>query len=148
MLVEWSTIIRREMEIKANSAKFRMQSNPTDWEQDTLLLSELFSFFSLFFLPFFFFHAENNIPLFFFFPYIFIYIFNTVDIYTDSSRSLKLLVYDDEISRTINVFRKSLATSQLIYYHIHLFFFLFFFFFFCFLNIITFSKLTPPTLDD
>ena len=55
MLVEWSTIIRREMEIKANSAKFRMQSNPTDWEQDTLLLSELFSFFSLFFLPFFFF---------------------------------------------------------------------------------------------
>lgn len=85
MLVEWSTIIRREMEIKANSAKFRMQSNPTDWEQDTLLLSELFSFFSLFFLPFFFSRREQYSSFFLFSIYIYIYIFNTVDIYMDSS---------------------------------------------------------------
>lgn len=74
MLVEWSTIIRREMEIKANSAKFRMQSNPTDWEQDTLLLSELFSFFSLFFLPFFFSRREQYSSFFLFSIYIYIYI--------------------------------------------------------------------------
>lgn len=147
MLVEWSTIIRREMEIKANSAKFRMQSNPTDWEQDTLLLSELFSFFfsfllfSLFFFFFFFFwHAEYNIPLLFFFPYI----FNTVDIYADADSSrFRLACLRRQISRTINVFRKSLATNLLSY----IFFSFFVFFFFCFLNII-FSKLTPPTLGD
>lgn len=81
MLVEWSTIIRREMEIKANSAKFRMQSNPTDWEQDTLLLSELFSFFSLFFLPFFFF-TQRTIFLFFSFFHIYLYIYLIPSIYT------------------------------------------------------------------
>lgn len=127
MLVEWSTIIRREMEIKANSAKFRMQSNPTDWEQDTLLLSELFSFFfsfllfSLFFF-FFFFGTQNTIFLFFSFFHIYlipsIYTRMRIHLVPDS------LVYDDKSRGRLTFFEN---LSQLIYYHIFFFPFLFFF---------------------
>lgn len=128
--------MRREMEIKANSAKFRMQSNPTDWEQDTLRsFRTFFPFFPLFF-PFFSRREQYSSS------FLFFHIFNTVDIYTTRIHLVPdLLVYDDEFRGRLTFFENHvsyLPINLLSYTSFSSFLSSFVFFPFCFLNIIIF----------